>query len=223
VSNWSLIAKELNSADGADWHVHVSPTNRVIADVAYGNSNFLAVTINGPILASLDGETWQIRSAERPPYLVQPPSWLRPPWYPGWNSMTFDDGLFVASATVNDEYDGLHFTSSDGRVWTSQRAPMPLANRINDISFNNGCVVSVGNYGRIFQSDPILRLSMTRGGDSTHLRVTGPKDSEYRIETCTSFDGGNAWQTATSVSGVNPEWTDNSARTNQLYRAVLLP
>jgi hypothetical protein len=209
----------LSSIDGVQWQLRSSPTNKLVAEVVYGNGIFLAVTLAGPAIASFDGETWEIRSADRPPYLTPPPSYYRFRWYPGWKSLSFGDGLFVASAEVNNEYDGLHFTSTEGRIWTSHPSVVPRTSLVNDIAYNNGRLVTAGNYGRIFQSDPIVRLEVEPAGQPTQLRVRGPRESTYRIESAASVAG--PWELVTGGSSLPAELQAPAGAGNRFYRAVL--
>jgi hypothetical protein len=206
----------LASVDGSTWEVQAAPTNRVIADVAYGNDMFLAVTVSGPALASTDGITWEIRSATRPPYIYEP---YKPPWYPRWKSLTYGDGLFVASADMNNEYDGLHFTSVDGRTWTSHRSTMPRTNVVNDIAYNNGRVVTVGNHGRVFQSAAIMQLELSGDSEAAQLRVSGPKESTYFIQSATSLAG--PWESMATGNSLPAEVEVPAGATNRFYRAQL--
>jgi hypothetical protein len=88
--------------------------------VTFGAGRFVAVgytpsvSTYTPIMYSLDGQTWYPSN-----YLAVPPQPPGAVWYTNWNSVTFVDGFFYASAKDLSSYptNTAVMYSSDGNTW----------------------------------------------------------------------------------------------------------
>lgn len=103
--NWVLVSCQNCNA----WYSVTFGAGRFVA-VGYTPS----VSTYTPIMYSLDGQTWYPSN-----YLAVPPQPLGAVWYTNWNSVTFVDGFFYASAKDLSSYptNTAVMYSSDGITW----------------------------------------------------------------------------------------------------------
>jgi hypothetical protein len=94
---------------------------------------------------------------------------------------------------------------------------------IRDLAHNDGTYVGVGVYGLILQSEPIVRLEITRS-DDCRIDVHGPTNRVYLIESADSLNATNPWTERVTLSQPPFTWVDQSPNaSNRHYRAVLVP
>ena len=155
--------------------------------------------------------------------------------YPGLVA-TSTDGIFWERVTVSIPSVALGYgngyfllansygiaTSKNGKDWTPVGVSTPFG--ALNIGFNNATFLAVGNYGSIFQSDPVVRIQL-QYDSLPHLTVEGPRNARYRIEALDSLGITNSWQALTTISTPPESWSDpnSSGGSNRMYRAVLLP
>jgi hypothetical protein len=119
-SNYSEV---LESSDLASWHVSGESVGWVLADVAYGNGVFVAVSDDG--VGTLTSSGWKPASSGT-----------------SLKSVAFGKGLFVATGGG-----GLILSSADGMLWTNQMSgTMALAPR----GVRNDSFLAVGDGERFW-------------------------------------------------------------------------
>ena len=135
------------------------------------------------------------------------------------SSIGYGNGYFFISIPSNLPALAL---STDGRNWKIVIATNLASNW--DFAYNNGTFASVGRYGIISQSDPLVRLEVRHDG-MTHLTWEGPKNRSYRIEGNDTFPAQDGWQELTTSSAPPYSWSDpqSGTRSNRFYRVVLQP
>ena len=206
-------ANVLTSSDGIFWDLRPTAATRALRDIAYGGGRFVATAWeplfldpNVYVTTSLDGVNWE----------------PAPGVYPEVSAGTsYGNGyfaIFLRSFTLPQIA-----TSADGVSWKSY----PLITNVPpgaDLAFNNGTFVSVGRFGRISQSDPVVRLNVCYDG-MAQLSWVGPMQNQYRIDAVEALGATNSWQALTTVTSPPFSWTDpeSHTRSNRVYRAVVLP
>ena len=121
------------SADGMHWNEHSAPelNGFAVADVAFGNGRFVAVSYYGRSAVSTDGLHWTVS----PQF-----NWN------GVGAVNYGNGLFVATIS-NDEYTPTGVVShvafsTDGLSWTERSLGVPSI--VRDITWGNGLFVACG-------------------------------------------------------------------------------
>ena len=96
--------------------------------------------------------------------------------------------------------------------------------QVYDLAYNNGTFVGVGSYGRIIQSDPLVRLGATYDG-MAELTIDGPRNRMYRNESAGLPGGTSVWQERTNLLMPPFTWVDQDSQlsSNRAYRAFLVP
>ena len=116
------------SSDGVAWIG--SGTQSALTGICYGNSEFIAVGVNGRVFASNYGTFWGERTATIPNR---------------WADITYANGRFVAvgityDSVWNDLRQAYVAVSTDGTTWTKS-----LASSIGSIGFHGFTAVAYGN------------------------------------------------------------------------------
>jgi hypothetical protein len=174
--------------------------------VAVGNDNHLynGGTAGRNIWYSSDGTNWTYELTT----------------FPDLWSVTYGDGVYAA---VGGYQDGAILTSTDGKQWTA--AQIDSTNRLNGIVYGQNTFVTVGNYGQIYQSDPVVTLKTS--GQPGQFLIRAPAGRTCTIEAADSLGETNTWQSVGGVTiNTNPmTWTDPWATNglNRFYRVRLEP
>jgi hypothetical protein len=169
--------------------------------VAYGNGIIVAVgdTYN---VYSVDGSRWNLLDNES-----------------AFLSLAFGDGFFVAVGPF-----GNIISSKDGISWKWYNTGR--IDFLTDVAYGNNTFVAVSGGGRIYQSDPILALDLSKGL-AAQLSLRGPVGRSCLIESADALFGTNRWSAIATVSLTNNPtiWvdSDSAAKPQRFYRAVLKP
>ena len=169
------------------------------ATEAQGQAHAPSPSQGGPVaLVSHDGVSW-----------VQVPLQTNLAGVP----IAYGNGFFViGSITLKD--------SADGLIWSKRVGPAQFA----DLAFGHGTFVGVASAGTIFQSDPIVHLTITRGA-ATQVSGAGLADRSYRIEYSDDLNLTNGWQVLTNFHSPSDAFSvvDPTSSRARIYRAVVLP
>ena len=151
ISGDSTSTKVMYSLDGEDWSTSgiTQPSSGRWSAIAYGNNKFVAVGRENKVMTSTDGLSWDIGEGAGSTQT--------------WNSVTFANNIFVATAGTGGEYYSMW--STDGVNWQ-------VSSGIQDGSFNDsaygdndgGRWVTVGNgysHQHIYWSDTAKDASTT--------------------------------------------------------------
>jgi hypothetical protein len=192
----------LTSRDALIWIPQNVGTNWRFVDVAYGNGRFVVTAPGFGVLSSSDAVNWQTTTGINPEFA----------------GIGFGNGLFVVrghfpSATL--------LVSSDGQEWQQITITNGLIGS-TDLAFNNGTFVGVGRFGRISQSQPIVRLTLSFGA-VTHISLEGPKGHTYRIEATETPANAVSWTEAITLFEPPYTWDEAGVPLKRFYRAMLLP
>jgi hypothetical protein len=162
------------STDGTDWVLNRVKGQPTLTSIAYGNGVFVSVA-QGTILSSIDGVTWAARLNRRPSWIEfrtvhfgngrfvaagdskiftstdgvnWAPATLPTHQSPMLRAIAFGNGMFVA---ISEFFSGTRvWTSADGVTW-SPVASAP-GQEIEDLTFDNGLFVAVGDEGTVYTS-----------------------------------------------------------------------
>ncbi|HVY72376.1 MAG TPA: hypothetical protein VHH73_20745 [Verrucomicrobiae bacterium] len=195
----------LRSMDGATWNaINTGFTNQLTA-ITYGNGCFVAAPGNRAIYYSLDGLTWR----EIPlPYLGS------------FGGLAWCNGVFVV---VDRGFTSLYF-STDGLNWQVEDLPF----RIGSLALlgGNGTLLAVDNVGRIFQSDPVIRLD-ANPAVAGQLTLSAMSGQSYRVD-YTDSPATTNWLTLTNITLAGANTTailrdPNAGSSARFYRAVWQP
>jgi hypothetical protein len=169
--------------------------------VAYGNGIIVAV-VDGIIAFSDDASKWNPFGG-----------------YGGLLSVAFGDGFFVAVGHF-----GNIISSKDCISWKQYNTGNIYF--LTDVAYGNNTFVVLGARGRIYQSDPILALELSKGLPA-QLSLRGPLGRSCLIELADALVGTNPWTAVATVSLTNNPTTwvdsDSAAKPQRFYRAVLKP
>ena len=242
----------LSSQNGMNWNAENSGTAANLIDVTFGSGQFAAVGPGASVLTSTDGIVWTARNTGvtmplreiaygQGRFVAMAGNFTVPDTNVyvttsidgvNWDSVLGVVPNFGAGTSYGNGYFAIILrtitsfqiaTSTDGFSWRPHLITTNLPPG-SDFAFNNGTFVSVGRFGRISQSDPVVRLDVSHDG-MTHLTWEGPKMRQYRIEARESLAESDSWQPLATIPGPPYTWTDpeSDTRTNRIYRAVLLP
>ena len=117
--------RSMSSSDGIAWVSHECP-NYEWASITFGNGKFVAISYDGYVMTSVDGDTWISQSK---PFLNNV-----------LTSITYGNGLFVAVG-----YNNYVMTSPNGTIWTQYNTN--TTKEWNDVTYGNGLFVAVSNNG----------------------------------------------------------------------------
>lgn len=121
------------STDGENW-VHYKIENGNFNIIMYGNGIYVAVSVNGVVCTSIDGENWTINAKELSPQST-------------WNDGTFGNGKFVV---INGETGNKHIaTSTDGKNWSIK---VVGTSYFKCIAFGDGKFIATNYYKKVFTS-----------------------------------------------------------------------
>lgn len=175
------------SLDGRIWNAGTSPqTDGILAEIAYGNGKFVALTNLGYVLTSLDGKEWT-RSAVA--------------GAPGFDQLTYDGSFWVACTSGNEIYN-----SPDGINWTKRTNS--LGYDIYQIESQNGRLIAGGWYAGLNYSDDhgvtwqhasiptdnrYTSYDFAHGHDGTWVAVVRGMDAPSFDTILVSSDNGLTW------------------------------
>ncbi|MCD9026340.1 S-layer homology domain-containing protein [Cohnella silvisoli] len=183
----------LTSADGTNWTVRDTGTNKSLQGVSYGESVFVVVGEEGTVLTSTNGETWTVQSSVAnvtTDYLA---------------GVSYGNGIFVA---VGDF--GTVLSSVDGETWTAQESGTDQM--LTDVSYANNTFVAVGGAGTILTSADGATWTNRNSGTGNWLNGVS-----YGSNTFVAV--GEAGTVVSSVDGT--KWSSRSYITeNSLYGVV---
>ena len=164
----------ITSPDGVMWSRQtLAETNAVLAAVAFAQDQFVAVgrltvddsgSVLSLILASPNGQTWQLRDAGT--------SF-------GLNGLTFGNGVFVA---VGER--GHALISPDGATWKPSNG-IAGADYLAGVAFGNGTFVAVGAAGGSCSGSGTALYSTSTDG----MTWSGPRGGGWPFSGSCSFDG----------------------------------
>ena len=106
------------------WTARSQPGSHFLSDVAYGAGRYVAVSDNGPIKVSTDGEVWTTLPAAQ------------------LQSKSIYSLVYANKRFVGVGYRGLIMTSTDGLTWTEQVSGTDQS--LNAITYGEGYFVAVG-------------------------------------------------------------------------------
>jgi len=202
----------LTSDDGEIWVNRTSGTTRSFRDAVFGNGTFVAVTSfssssgSGPYLVtSLNGRDWLPAQNSKP----------------STSAIVFGNGFFVYPT-----YDDAVFLkcniSTDGKDWSEYTFAQPVMRHaiVNDLTYFNGRFISVGNFGAIWESDPLFNVAMdlTSGAGS----LPGILSGVYRIQTSNNLGvTESSWSDVTNLTTFPYIFSDPEASNHpfRFYRA----
>ncbi len=128
------------STDGVNWSPATLPEGlwTEINGVAYGGRSFVAVTSDGRVLTSPDGDSWS-------PQDTGTGAWL--------SGVAHGNGVWVAvgGADQGGQWQGVALRSSDGVNWTTETLPSPVMD-LWGVAFVNGAFLAVGPDGTMLSS-----------------------------------------------------------------------
>lgn len=125
----------------SNWEcVNPPPQGRyTLTSVAFGNGKFVAVGVNGIIVSSTDGTTWELKSQ----------GLQYPLYYIGY--VTFQNHLFIAVGHEKSNYSSKTIlVSPDGNTWSVHS--LSLDDQIKSIAYGNNVFVAVSSYGTVLTS-----------------------------------------------------------------------
>ncbi|MFN3390399.1 MAG: WD40/YVTN/BNR-like repeat-containing protein [Meiothermus ruber] len=134
-------------APGTIW-TRRTGTGNDLADIAYGNSFFVAVGAGGTILTSSDGTVWTPRISGAANDLY---------------GITYGGGQFVAVGA-----NGTILSSSDGTAWIPRNSG--TSNVLWDVAYGDGQFVAVGDSGTILTSSNGVNWTKWNSGTTESLR-----------------------------------------------------
>ena len=172
----------------------IQPPANSWVSITYGYGLFVAVSNDGNVVASPDGESWTAQTATAAN---------------SWSSVTYGNGLFVAIAE-----DGINrvMTSPDGIDWTARAASE--ANAWASVTYGNGLFVAVSSNGtnKVMTSEalfvpnaPVIN-EITAGAFSLSVAFSQPASSgdalisNYEYST----DNGKIWITRNPALTTSP-------------------
>jgi len=190
-----------SSTDGLTWEAQPSPTNWNFAGIVFGNGTFVATSAYG-FISSRDGISWEVTTGVSDRGIFG-------------SAVTFGSGFFLVPQT----YSGV-LVSRDGRKWQQLDTSRPVW--LGDFAFNNGTFVSAGRFGRIYQSDPIVRL--VQGPGHNEFSVDGPTDAVYKIEATETPADPLSWSEVVTLATPPYTWSDTagSGSSKRFYRTLLV-
>jgi len=130
--------------DGVLWDNFASGSSDTTASIIHDGDRFLALTINGAVLESSDGETWSTLASIGDTFM---------------QDFAFGNGFYVAIKQLN----GKVYTSPDAQVWTLATTLSGGPSMLS-VAFGDGKFVLVGDTGKIFTTtDGITFTPQTSG------------------------------------------------------------
>jgi hypothetical protein len=209
----------LSSPDGRGWTFRRQIYEEQPFSVVFGNGRFLVSGDFGSsttgvwtnLLTSMDGLDWNPRVGPR-----------------ALSGLSFDYGVFLASANIGEFSPVTIVSSFDGVVWRQHEVGSNYIGS-DGFAFGNGTFVGVG-WSQIVQSSPLTNGLPSLPAElavNTYagLSVTGSVGRVYSIEVSTNLGATNSWQPLTNITlTTNPQlWIDPQPASGQkrFYRAVL--
>jgi len=211
-SNW---VTELTGVDPADpFHAR---DGTALRRVTYGEGLFVAAannchqylnnTAGRGIWSSRDGTNWSYELTT----------------FPDLRSVSYGNGVYVAVGGYDGENPGVILYSTDALLWNSIQ--IPSTNALRDVVYGKNTFVAVGDFGQIFQSDPVLSLKMY--AEAGQLMILGPVGETCTVEATDVLAEPSTWRPLGTIQLTNDPmpWTDTTAAsgTNRFYRARLGP
>ncbi len=195
----------LTSTNGVNWIPHLSPLpGSGINDLAYGAGRWVAVGDLAGVITSSNALTWT--KVQVPAALTQTNI--------NFHGIVYSDGFFVV---VGDS--GTVLTSPDGLNWISRSSPGTAA--LNAIAFGTGSLVAVGLSGVVWQSAPILHLTVGWQNEGANLTLSSPSGLNCVVQTSSDLIN---WTNLFSIPMTQTTQTllDTNALTSpqRSYRAI---
>jgi len=137
----------LTSPDGVGWTYTDDGLDPVFGpggsfhNVAFGNGQFVVTGLNGYVLVSSDGMTWDSQALPSGTTL---------------DAISYGGGVFVASVDMSSGPPFAFFSSPDGISWTSHDVELqpPFTGTIQSLAFGQNSFVALDAGGFFLQSDP---------------------------------------------------------------------
>jgi hypothetical protein len=192
------------STNAVDWTS--APSGPSVSSLAYGNGRFVGVNRSASV--STNGFSWSY-------HLISP----NDAFEPGFESVVFANGMFVASSRSGSQQERIVATSTNGQQWVVHRthAVVPSAR----ISYANGAFWLAGQYQAILRSpqiEPALRARKTGAG--VELTVQAYPGQSYRLQRGTALGEWNDFQTFTPQAERTTLIDNDAGLTGAFYRIV---
>ena len=186
------------SSDGINWTKHFISTTipaGSIQSLVYGNAKFVGVPNGTYGITSSDGATWQI--------------YTMPATGP-WVSLTFGNGIFVASLLNSNKY----ATSADGSNWTLRTLPI-TASFIN-VAYGNGKFVAISFAGDVLISTTGTSWTVSIGILPVTFALT--YGNGRFVATTTTRINDTIYENGASVSTDGITWSQNVLPLNARFK-----
>lgn len=200
----------ISSADGLNWSLHASGTTRSFSDVVYGRGVFVAAAprqspgAGAYVISSSDGMNWA--PSDTFIALVS-------------RGIAHGNGFFILPFSS-----GAFWVSSDGRRWETVSTSGASPFQQSAFTYNNGAFLTAGSLGRVFVSDPVIRLEVL-SRNPVQIALEGPRGRAYRIESRDDSVESGPWDEVGAISTAPYSLVDPRvpSATGRYYRAVMLP
>src|SRR5262249_29127097 len=143
------------------------------------------------------------------------------PLFRSLGGLAYRNGVFVlVNGTTNSNFADL-YASVDGAAWSLGRGPSASAPRT--LLAANGTFLMTDDMGRIYQSDPVIRLALNRAAPN-QLTLSAMSGQAYRVDYANSLGATTNWQTLTNVTLADTNTTatlrdSNAGSSARFYRA----